>query len=456
MLQFPEEYFKREIREGFPVGEVMKRVWASTLEVFKRVIDICERHQINYLVYWGTLLGAVRHKGFIPWDDDLDIAIVGEDYVKFLSVASQELPEEYCIFNMYTKDGYTNYFTRITNGDTVDIGEERLRKYHGCPLATGIDVFPLYYVPRNEQCAQEQKTILTVIGQLTSVIQWKIGREREGATPEEMQQYNENIAHSLVDLQRVTGFEFTRGRQLVTQLTMLYDQICRLYTEEESDYVTAFPHYLEDGYLVPKELVNKTQKMPFENIMVRAPRGYDAILTRIYGNYNIPVKTWGGHQYIYFREQIRSLVNQGRELTSSAMQEMEMPEMWKTKIAGRKVVLYYATWEEMLCNSGDAIAKLAYVLKTFQENPDVVLWWYVESLTTYAKKVVEVMTPELLIQYHKLLEQYSQEAWGILDDSGNAARAFANCDAYYGDDSELMQRFQEAGKYSMVQDYEIV
>lgn len=63
------------------------------IELLKFFIDICDKYKLKYFVLYGTLLGAVRHKGFIPWDDDIDVGMLREDYECFLKVAQEELPE---------------------------------------------------------------------------------------------------------------------------------------------------------------------------------------------------------------------------------------------------------------------------------------------------------------------------------------------------------------------------
>ena len=126
MLQFPEEYFKTEVRDGFAISELMKRTWAAQLEVLNKVIGICDKYNLTYYAYWGTLLGTVRHQGYIPWDDDLDIAMKKDDYIRFLEVAQTELAGELCIHNCYTDPEYDEAFTRLTNGSSVDFADKRM------------------------------------------------------------------------------------------------------------------------------------------------------------------------------------------------------------------------------------------------------------------------------------------------------------------------------------------
>ena len=77
---FKEDFFLKETRCGFEISEMMKRAWSAELEVLEIVVDICNRNKLQYFADWGTLLGAVRHQGFIPWDDDIDICLKREDY----------------------------------------------------------------------------------------------------------------------------------------------------------------------------------------------------------------------------------------------------------------------------------------------------------------------------------------------------------------------------------------
>ena len=69
-MKFDDDFFKAEVREGFEITSMMKRAWAAQMEVFQVVADVCRKNKLRYFADWGTLLGAVRHKGMIPWEAD--------------------------------------------------------------------------------------------------------------------------------------------------------------------------------------------------------------------------------------------------------------------------------------------------------------------------------------------------------------------------------------------------
>lgn len=117
------------------------------LDILKEVHKICEKNNIKYFLSDGTLLGAVRHKGFIPWDDDLDISMPREDYNKFMSVAENELSNEFFMQTVHTDPSYKLYHVplKIRHNRSLFIEEgEKNEKYH---QGIYIDIFPIDKVP---------------------------------------------------------------------------------------------------------------------------------------------------------------------------------------------------------------------------------------------------------------------------------------------------------------------
>lgn len=106
-LLLPEEkilvkdLFHDEIRDGFVVTAQRKRLWNIQLNLVAEVARICEKHNIRWFAYGGTLLGAVRHKGFVPWDDDVDIVMFRPDYERFKKVVKTEIKEQYFVDAWY-------------------------------------------------------------------------------------------------------------------------------------------------------------------------------------------------------------------------------------------------------------------------------------------------------------------------------------------------------------------
>jgi len=128
----------------------VKQAQQIMLEILIEVDRICKKYNIDYWLDHGTLLGAVRHKGFIPWDDDLDITMLREDYEKFLQVASKEFNSKYFLQTQESDKFYKNFFTKIRYENSLYIEKEennRKIKYH---QGIFIDIFPVNCIRKNK------------------------------------------------------------------------------------------------------------------------------------------------------------------------------------------------------------------------------------------------------------------------------------------------------------------
>jgi lipopolysaccharide cholinephosphotransferase len=117
------------------------------MDIVKEVVRICDTHGLKYYMLGGTMLGAIRHQGFIPWDDDIDLGMPRDDYEKFLEIAPTELPSHMKTINYRTDPKFQYYITRVLDTDTKVI-EERIGNDSKYTNAS-IDIFPVDGTPNN-------------------------------------------------------------------------------------------------------------------------------------------------------------------------------------------------------------------------------------------------------------------------------------------------------------------
>ena len=291
-MQFPKSYFEDEVRDGYYVPSLMKSAWAAQLEILEDIDKVCKKYNIQYFAEWGTLLGAVRHNGFVPWDDDMDICMKRKDYDTFCKVAPGEMSEWYSFLNFehsndtdYTCD---DFLTRLYNGNRIRIDKPFLDKFHGFPYVAGMDIFPLDYMAPTEkedkmQC--EQIKVLSTLAQAISVFE-----------PDEREQYIKQVEDTY-------NIKLDRNTSLRVQIYMLADQICGMYHEDESKYLASMALRTIHDYKVPKEYYADVIWMPFETTQIPVPIGYDGILKIKYGDYMRPVRDGGAHEYPFYQKQ---------------------------------------------------------------------------------------------------------------------------------------------------------
>ena len=287
MAQFPKNYFEDEEKEGFLVESMMKRAWAAQIEVLEMIDRICVKYGLKYYADWGTLLGTVRHKGFIPWDDDIDIAMERKDYMKFIEVSKTELPKQCKLLSIYTEMEYGELFARVVNSDSINFEEAHLEHYHGCPYVVGVDIFPLDELPEDADVQQAQYEILNLF--LMAV---KMCKQSE--VPENVLLSIENFIQQKLD----------REKNLLNQLLRQMDQICQFYNGQDSSKLAEFANYvINPAWIMKKEWYQERLWLPFETIQIAVPRDSDAVLKCMYGDYRKIIRGGADHTYPFYKEQ---------------------------------------------------------------------------------------------------------------------------------------------------------
>lgn len=249
-----------ESNSEYKVTQKMKDIWSVQLDLLKVFIETCEKNKLRYYIIYGTLLGAVRHKGFIPWDDDIDITMPREDYEKLKEISESEFKEPY-FFQTPENDKNCFYggFSRFRNSDTTGISVMDMG--HDCNNGIWIDILPL------DTCVRNQKKIKKKVKKIyifQKLLYSKIyGKDYE----------------KFWDMSKFEWKLYCFIAKLSTHkwLCNCFNKSVTAYNEKDSEYVGIFTHYGR-YQMFDKRDFESTVSIDFENLKLEAPIGYKRCL----------------------------------------------------------------------------------------------------------------------------------------------------------------------------------
>ena len=264
----------------------MNDLQRKELEVFEQVAAVCEKHGLRYYALGGTLLGTVRHQGFIPWDDDIDLAMPRPDYDRFMRLAPLELPE-----NLRVTDYRTTGIERPTYFCVVKDLSTRIDLNWAGETEHGhvwIDIFPLDPMPSLSALRSLRKYRLLYQRMMVQFSNYdKLVHQHRANRP----------AHE----KALMAFHEKTGWGADKDTCELYAQTERIVTRRSYDkaaYVVNLFGAYKFREMFPRTWFGEAVKLPFEDTLMPVPREYDLVLRSLYGDYlQMPPEEERGQQH---------------------------------------------------------------------------------------------------------------------------------------------------------------
>ena len=244
--------------------KTLDKLHTIQIEILDQIVKVCELNNLNYCLIGGTLLGAVRHKGFIPWDDDLDIAMPRDDYNKFIDICERQMITDYEIDYYTTNKYYCFPFMKIRKKGTIY--EEKYQENKNIPKGIWVDIFVL-------DNANDEKNLLQ-----TFQAKW-------------VRRIRNNIINRMggTEIHKTVRNSFLNSllnRIETTQLCKVQQSIMAINRKQSSKYyINLGSNYNYIKQTIPKDKYFPSVKVEFEGKFYNAPRNSDYILKRIYGDY---------------------------------------------------------------------------------------------------------------------------------------------------------------------------
>lgn len=293
-IELPEHFLVEEVRCEHTISSDMKSVWAVELDLLNEFKEVCSKNNIKWWMDSGSLLGTIRHNGFIPWDDDIDIVLFREDYDRLCGMASSEFRHPYFFQTELTDHGSMRGHAQLRNSMTTGILKSEQHAHYKFNQGIFIDIFPLDSIPDDVEEFNEQIENLKVLKQVC----WR----------------KRNEIYSLYNMKRrnviMMFYDRLKGYLLNSCLYDRYgnktnysnfENEARKYMDKQTNKVgNLILGTFKNDRALYREDYEGALYVPFEFLKVPVPKGYERILTCYYGDWKILVRGGSLHGEVIF------------------------------------------------------------------------------------------------------------------------------------------------------------
>ena len=274
-IELPEHFLEEEVRCDYVVTSKMKEVWAVELDLLNKLLEVCKKYDIKIFASGGTMLGAVRHKGFIPWDDDIDIRMLRKDYNKLCEIAEIEFSYPYFFQTEYNDIGSLRGHAQLRNSDTAGILEGEKKLSYNFNQGIFLDIFPLDYLAPTWEAYQRQLNDIKI--NYFAAKRWaSIGSRYRPVSSSFIKKIIKKIIYYMLSERG-----YCEKKEL--QYYKKFEEACARYSYGNR---VGQLFWIENPQAISlAEYYNEIIDMKFENTFIPVSREYDKLLTNEYGDY---------------------------------------------------------------------------------------------------------------------------------------------------------------------------